>query len=204
MNTNTFERKLVPDILQHISVNDISQFCTSSSEYQQLCQNQELWRYLLYRDYSTFSPIITSLERESYMSYLDLYKEFRSNLFFNSPDFKEFYSIMLNYVPIVIFIDEELNQSPIPRLISANELLMNTSYLAQTAMRTGIRFHNFDGSTEDLVLAFLSPAALIDSPFVMSSRRWTGNAWSEVIATIPVTVQNNRVSLKKFGSYTSQ
>lgn len=117
---NLFEPNIFPQILGHLPIGDILHTCSGglSRQYQSLCKDQPLWRRLLYRDYGTFSPLLRELERESYMSYLDLYREFYTNPFFNSPDFRSIYRLLLDYVPLPLFQDENGNDSPIPQAVT--------------------------------------------------------------------------------------
>ena len=110
---------LLSDILKHLPIADILNTCSSlpSQSYQTVCKNQPLWKYLLYRDYGVFSPVIHSIERESYMSYFDLYQEFYHSPLFNSADFRRLYKFLLEYIPIPIFLDSEGNETPIPILV---------------------------------------------------------------------------------------
>ena len=113
-----FDPKLFSEIVYNLPTSEIMKICSKlpSRIYQKICQDETFWRRLLYRDYATFSPLLKELERESFMSYRELYKEFYASPFFNSPDFQEVYADLTKYTPIVYFADDDRNLTIIPTL----------------------------------------------------------------------------------------
>ena len=113
-----FDPKLFHEIVQNLPISEILNICAKlpTQTYQKICKNESFWRKLLYRDYTTFSPLLKELERESFMSYLDLYREFYESPFFNSSDFQELYANIAKYTPIVYFADDDRNLTIIPTL----------------------------------------------------------------------------------------
>ena len=111
---------LLPNILSNLPIADIIKTCSSltPNRYQRVCKNNQLWRFLLYRDYDLFSPIIVELETESYF---DLYKEFYHNIFFNSDDFRKLYRILLKSSHSITFINQNGEESIIPTLVDVSE-----------------------------------------------------------------------------------
>ncbi len=63
--STSFEIKLLLDILKYLPIADIIKTCSSlqPTEYQTICKSNNLWKYLLYRDYGIFIPIIREIER---------------------------------------------------------------------------------------------------------------------------------------------
>lgn len=114
-----FESKLLLDILKYLPISDIVKTCSSLPlpEYQKICSNNDLWKYLLYRDYAVFMPIISILERPSYMSYFGLYKEFYFSPIFNSEDIRKLYHMLLQSTSLPMFLNNKYMETPIPNLI---------------------------------------------------------------------------------------
>ncbi len=73
---SNFDLNLMPTILSDLSIKEIMRICSvlTTSQYQNICKNQKLWRDLIYRDYGTFTPIISTLEKEKVLSYFNLYR----------------------------------------------------------------------------------------------------------------------------------
>lgn len=115
---NSFEPKLLANILIHLDIQDILRTCSAltPTKYQSVCKNSDLWKSLLYRDYEIFSSLIKTLERESDMSYRNLYQEFYFNPFFNSDDFRQIYQFFQKYGLIVEFYNSDNNITIIPEL----------------------------------------------------------------------------------------
>ena len=105
-----FDIQLLQEVLKHLPLPDILKTCSSLPAQQTICRNSQLWKYLLYRDYRTFAPII----EKSQVPYFDLYRQFYSSKFYNSPDFTKLYSILLKYTPLPLFFDYDGNSTIIP------------------------------------------------------------------------------------------
>lgn len=110
MNPEEIDPNQLYQIILESPITEINRICSSltQSRFQRICRDENLWKQLLYRDYgSLYGNIISSVVRENAMSYYDLYKEFYTSPFFNSPDFQIIYSIFSKYLPIVYFKTEE-------------------------------------------------------------------------------------------------
>lgn len=126
-----FEPRILQNISEHLTGPELVSICRKLpvETYQKICRDEQFWRKILYRDYSVFLPIIKQLERESYMSYLDLYKEFYADPFFNSPDFIELYQVLSRYLPVVNFVNEDGNLTILPSLVKSNVYIEDTDVL---------------------------------------------------------------------------
>ena len=111
---NQFEPKLLSYILYNMSIRDILNTCSSLTPtvYQNICKDENLWKELLYRDYEIFNPIINELTQS--LRYSEIYKNFYSNIIYNSPDFQEFYNILKSHfdTPKFIAMNSEITTIP--------------------------------------------------------------------------------------------
>lgn len=189
------EKRLLIDIIKHLPIEYILKTCASltPNEYQTVCKNNDLWRYLLYRDYKVFTPIINKLERESYMSYFDLYREFYESEFFNSPDFTNLYTLLLEYVPLVEFLDPDGNITYIPTLVDT------VSYSSRNKCLASIRFSNFAGDEPPNSILFITNdkinQAIESSPIFENVRTMNTKYHHDNTQTfkIPVTIADGNV-----------
>lgn len=109
-----FDPNLIPNILYNLPLSDILNVCTALLPYQTICKDQRLWQNLLYRDYGTFSYIIS---QSSPKSYYDLYQRFYKSPFFKSFDFRTIYKTVYTMLGKVVFLDSNQNSKMFPLLV---------------------------------------------------------------------------------------
>lgn len=209
-----FEWKLIPDVLSHLPIGKIARVCSAphSRQWQQLCRDNNLWRHLLYRDYATFAPIIRELERESYMSYFDLYQEFYRNPFFNSSDFRTVYGVLSQHVQPLKFLDANQNVSIIPSLQRDSKVLSRQSQRdAMSIFTHGHAAANLPEEPEpepelNTIVRFILPKSLTylemfdilpDFPIFVSGSFGTSHIIVNIIVGIPVDIRSNTIVLKR-------
>lgn len=151
-----------------------------------MCLSTLPGRYMLYRDYETFLPIVHERERESYISYFDLYKEFYRSPFFNSVDFRNLYQTLLKYVPIVEFLDDEGNITNFPVLVDTK---MNTPVRYKRPMSNK---YNFSNDPSLLSIIFISNDEINQDVLRYKNIGYFSTNYRDGTQTllIPVTIEN--------------